>query len=308
MATLYKFKAYYTKLGVGAAPSSAPVATVVDTDAGTKLADAQATTTLANLVGYYEYEYSGADDLDLVCLFHTTDTTTDQQSLVSYVVDKVYQSKAKLVVIEGIVNSILADTGTDGVVLKAAGLSADAVVEIQSGLATTQHVQEVEDKIDIIDGVVDAVKAKTDMITTGITVLTIASPVIGSTITAIRGDTLVAVLEGIGSLVGYSNLWFTVKDDEADPDTASLIQIDTTYGLRYINGAAASDPENGSVTVTDEASGDVTIKLEAIETAQLSPRSYHYDIQVMDSTYVIKTLITGTFNVSPDYTRTYAWD
>ncbi len=291
MATLYKFKAYYTKLGVGAAPSSAPVATVVDTDAGTKLADAQATTTLANLVGYYEYEYSGADDLDLVCLFHTTDTTTDQQSLVSYVVDKVYQSKAKLVVIEGIVNSILADTGTDGVVLKASGLAADAVTEIQSGLA--------------LETTLNAVKAKTDMITTGITVLTIASPVIGSTITAIRGDTLVAVLEGIGSLVGYSKVYFTVKRDYADADTAAIIQIENTAGLKYLNGAAGT-PANGSLTIVDEASGDITIALDEVETAKLDPGVYSYDVQVVRTAGSVSTLTAGTFEVAADVTRATA--
>jgi len=36
--------------------------------------------------------------------------------------------------------SILADTGTDGVVLKAAGLNADAVTKIQSGLATPTNI------------------------------------------------------------------------------------------------------------------------------------------------------------------------
>ncbi len=39
--------------------------------------------------------------------------------------------------------------------LTASALATDAVTEIQSGLATTVHVQEVEDKIDIIDGNID---------------------------------------------------------------------------------------------------------------------------------------------------------
>ena len=111
MATIYKFKSYFTEGGIGTAPDPAPVATVLDTDANTKLADAQASTARSNLPGYYEYEYSGADDLDLVCLFHTTDTDTDQQDLVSYVVDKVYQGDAKLDVIDGVVDDILVDTG-----------------------------------------------------------------------------------------------------------------------------------------------------------------------------------------------------
>jgi len=194
-----------------------------------------------------------------------------------------------------IVASEQADTRllSDGVTLAdnaitSGTVAADAVTEIQSGLA--------------LETTLTAVKSKTDLITTG-TVITVTSPVSGSTITAIRGDTLVAVLEGIGELTGYQNLWFTVKDDEADPDSASLIQIDTTTGLHYINGAAASVPGNGALEVNDEASGDVTITLEAVETAKLSPRSYHYDIQVLDSTGAISTLITGTFNVSPDYTR-----
>ena len=443
MATLYKFKAYYTKSGVGAAPSSAPVATVVDTDAGTKLADAQATTTLANLVGYYEYEYSGADDLDLVCLFHTTDTTTDQQSLVSYVVDKVYQSKAKLVVIEGIVNSILADTGTDGVVLKASGLAADAVTEIQSGLALETTLNAVKAKTDtipaspaavgsamtltvgertaianevesqIIDdtdaekvlkaitdkiasvnpslddltlagiasavrtelttelaridaaistrlatagytapanadistiksktdnlpaspaasgeytsalsaiqadldnvsgsvgealGRLDNVQAKTDLITTG-TSLTIASVVSGSTITAHRGDTLSAALTNIGALTNNSKLWFTVKRDYDDADTAAVIQIEKTGGLLYLNGAVGT-AGNGSLTINDEATGDVTIVLNASETAKLSPGNYQYDIQILRSAGTpVSTLTYGEFVVPADVTRATA--
>lgn len=172
--------------------------------------------------------------------------------------------------------------------IDADALKADAVTKIQSGLA--------------LETTLTAVKSKTDLITTG-TVITVTSPVSGSTITAIRGDTLVAVLEGIGSLTGYSNLWFTVKDYHTDPDTASIIQIEKTAGLLYINGAAASDPENGSLVVTDEASGDVTINLAAVETAQLSPRSYYYDIQILLDTGVINTLIIGIFDVLPDYTR-----
>jgi hypothetical protein len=80
---IYKFKVAYTKLGIGTAPSSAPVCTVVDS-ANNKLADAQATTALANLPGVYLYSYTGAAGLDLIALFHTTDASMDQQDLYSY--------------------------------------------------------------------------------------------------------------------------------------------------------------------------------------------------------------------------------
>lgn len=89
MTTTYKFKAAYTKLGVGTAPSVAPVATIVNS-ANTVLVNAQATTALSNLPGVYLYSYSGTDGLDLIGLFHTDDATVDQQDVYSYTPDILY--------------------------------------------------------------------------------------------------------------------------------------------------------------------------------------------------------------------------
>ena len=174
-----------------------------------------------------------------------------------------------------------------------------------TGATQIARVGADSDTLETLSDQVDAVKAKTDMITTGITVLTIASPVIGSTITAIRGDTLVAVLEGIGSLVGYSKVYFTVKRDYADADTASIIQIEKTAGLKYLNGAAGT-PANGSLTIVDEASGDITIALDEVETAKLDPGVYSYDVQVVRTAGSVSTLTTGVFEVAADVTRATA--
>jgi hypothetical protein len=83
MTTVYTFKCAYTKLGIATNPSVAPLCTVVDT-ANNVLANAQATTALANLTGVYLYSYSGADDLDLIGKFSTTDISVDMQDLFSY--------------------------------------------------------------------------------------------------------------------------------------------------------------------------------------------------------------------------------
>lgn len=88
MTTVYKFKAGYTKLGVATNPSSAPVITVVDKD-NNALVTAAATTTRATLAGVYEYTYTGADNLDPVGMFHTTDTTMDAQDIFSYTEESV---------------------------------------------------------------------------------------------------------------------------------------------------------------------------------------------------------------------------
>jgi len=152
------------------------------------------------------------------------------------------------------------------------------------------------------DASIDAIKAKTDLFTTG-TSLTIASAVSGSTITAHRGDTLSAALENIGALTNYSKLWFTVKRDYDDADTAAVIQIEKTGGLLYLNGAVGT-AGNGSLTINDEATGDVTIVLNASETAKLSPGNYQYDIQILRSAGTpVSTLTYGEFVVPADVTR-----
>jgi hypothetical protein len=81
MTTNYYFPFYYTKLGVGTAPSAAPMITVVDFSDNI-LVNAQALTALANITGAYVYIYSGADNLHLVGKATTTDVTIDQRDLV----------------------------------------------------------------------------------------------------------------------------------------------------------------------------------------------------------------------------------
>ena len=172
--------------------------------------------------------------------------------------------------------------------------------------ADSDTLETLSDQLDAIDDYIDtevaAIKAKTDLITTG-TTLTIASVVVGSTITAHRGDTLSAALENIGALTNYSKLWFTVKRDYDDADSAAVIQIEKTGGLLYLNGAAGTTG-NGSLTINDVASGDVTIVLNASETAKLSPGNYQYDIQILRSAGTpVSTLTYGEFVVPADVTR-----
>jgi len=148
MTTIYKFKAYYTDAGVGTAQDPAPTCTVINMADDSKLADAQATTASTNMPGLYSYEYSGADGLDCVAWFKTTDTGCDVKELASYVSEKITTNlnadvagvETKLDTVDSNVDAILADTGTDGVVLKAAGLAADAVTKIQTGLATPTNI------------------------------------------------------------------------------------------------------------------------------------------------------------------------
>ena len=66
--------------------------------------------------------------------------------------------------------AILADTGTDGVVLKAAGLAADAVTKIQNGLATATALSTVSGLVDDLETRLTAARAGyLDNLNTGVT-------------------------------------------------------------------------------------------------------------------------------------------
>ena len=110
MTTIYKFKAGYTKLGIATAPSSAPTIKVVDSADNILVAALTATTALANLAGAYLYSYSGADGLDLIGLFHTSDATMDQQDLFSIPdMFSLMATAAALTTAQGNITTILAD-------------------------------------------------------------------------------------------------------------------------------------------------------------------------------------------------------
>lgn len=128
----------------------------------------------------------------------------------------------------------------------------------------------------------------------------VAAAVSGSTLTIRRGDTWSASLTDVGSLTGNTKLWFTAKRDPNDTDAQSLIQIERTVGLVYLNAAAATAGQ-GSLTVDDAATGDVTLVLAAAATATLPVGSYSYDIQMLTASGVT-TRTEGVLNVTSDIT------
>jgi hypothetical protein len=82
MSTTYKFKAFYKKAGIGTVPAAAPTVNVVD-NLGNLLANGAVTTPRPNMPELFEYTYTGADNLDPVAKFITTDLTMDESQLAS---------------------------------------------------------------------------------------------------------------------------------------------------------------------------------------------------------------------------------
>ena len=130
------------------------------------------------------------------------------------------------------------------------------------------------------------------------------SAVIKSAIIFNRGDTMILSFSGMGDLTNRDNIWFTMKGDKDDADTASLVQIDEDTGLLYINGAAAGVPGNGSITVVDVIPGNLTVRLEAVESAKVAccTRTY-YDLQVLYTDDTMLTPARGLAHLIGDITR-----
>ena len=272
--------------------------------------------------------------------------------------------------------SILADTGTDGVIvasgtvttltnlpavttdwLTAAGIKADAVTKIQANLAleatltaikgagwttetlaaldalidaikakTDQLVFTTPNKVDatatvdptgiatsaalaVVDANVDAIKLKTDAL--DVSSVSFVTSVVGSTITILRGDTWDdAHLLNLGDLTQYVSIDFMIKRSASELDADAIIHIrknasGLTDGLLRLNGAAHTTGTDGSITIDDAPTGDVTIMLKANITDDLTPGTYVYDIQLIEASEV-STLTTGTLVVTGDVTRLVA--
>ena len=159
------------------------------------------------------------------------------------------------------------------------------------------------------DAKIDAIKAKTDALDASS--VTVVAAVSGSTITVHRGDTLDDDhLLNIGDLTDYVSIDFTVKRSTYEADDDAIIHIrknasGTGDGLLRLNGAAYTTGTDGSITITDAPTGDVTIMLKAGVTDDLVPGNYVYDIQLIEAAGVT-TLTTGGLVVTADVTRLVA--
>jgi hypothetical protein len=125
-------------------------------------------------------------------------------------------------------------------------------------------------------------------------------------ITRRRGDSW-AISLTLGAITGWTSLWFTIKSDHEDADTAALVQVKLNAtglldGLLYVNGAAASSDALGSITVSDASTGAIIVAVDESITAQLTPGEYVYDAQVLISGST-STPDSGTFTVTADVTR-----
>jgi len=177
-----------------------------------------------------------------------------------------------------------------------------------TGSTQVARVGADSDTLETLSDQLDSVQAKTNLL--DVSAVTVRSAISGTTITILRGDTFECSISGLGSLASYASLDFTVKANKTQADAAALIRIRLNKtgladGLLTLNGATASNADDGSIVITDEAAGDITITLAASCTDDLTTGTYVYDIQMITASSV-KTLTSGKLVVSADVTRLVA--
>jgi len=123
-----------------------------------------------------------------------------------------------------------------------------------------------------------------------------------------RGDDWEISPTGLGSLVGYTSVWFSMKDEYIPDDLNATVKIvlnasGTGNGLIRLNKSASPDATWGSITIDDAANGNITITLSSNATKLLKlKKDYVYDIQFKVGS-TVSTPQKGEFEVSGDVTR-----
>lgn len=167
------------------------------------------------------------------------------------------------------------------------------------------RLDDVDDALADEAATLAAVKSKTDLIIAGRLTVSNSLTLTGNTLTLRRGTTWQIQLTGLGSLAGRSNLYFTVKTKpETQADDQSTLQISETGGLLYLNRAEATGRgAEGSIEVTDEDAGELTVTLEASASDELKPEGYRYDLKVIQAGGDVSAPVEGAALIAADVTR-----
>lgn len=178
-----------------------------------------------------------------------------------------------------------------------------------SALATTAHVQEVEDKVDAIP--VDTTVIAGQVWSYPSRSLTVSSVrprtlVDGDQFTIYKDTSVRIPLTLSADVSGYTNLWFTIKreQDLESADTQSIVHMDYLTGLLYINKAAAT-AGHGSIKLDDPALGCISVVIRKDGAALLpvyAKESLRWEVKGIAGS-VVDILLQGTCYIQPAVSR-----
>lgn len=261
---------------------------------------------------------------DYIAVFHTTDTSVDQKDLpalwltqkagVEHLDENVSAAKtltaaydaaktaaqASVTALEATAQSILEDTGTT-LPAQIAGLNnlsaAQALAQANAALAAYDPPTKAEmdaghallataTALATVDTVADAIKVKTDLITTN-TSVSVNSALNAGALTIYAGETLATTFTGLTIPSNWKYIDLALKSVATDTDAQSIVWIRATNpaagtdGLQRLNGATATAAQ-GSLTV-NQAAGTVAAWLADDATTQLTATTCVYGLKVIES-------------------------
>lgn len=239
--------------------------------------------------------------------------------------------------IDANVDSVLADTGTDGVVLATGAVTAAVIATgaIDADAIATDAITAAKVAADAIGSselattavneIVDAVwdELLSGHTTTGTTgkklgdldasSVSVVSAVSGSTLNITAHTTYTGTITGLTISASWEKIWFTLKAAPvSDADASAIVQILETNpadaaadGLIVLNASTSTTKAQASLTV-DQSAGSIVVTITDNATASLSEAyGLWYDIKQLVSG-ATTILTSGTANVTTAVTRTIA--
>ena len=126
----------------------------------------------------------------------------------------------------------------------------------------------------------------------------ITAAVSGSSITDIRGNSW--DIDVADLTLDANKIQFAIKKTVGNEDSEALLFVDTDTGLLIVNGAAATDATQASLTYTGTT---LTIETDAEITALLPVGDWRYGIQSITAGGVVSEIYGGTFTITADISK-----
>lgn len=109
-------------------------------------------------------------------------------------------------------------------------------------------------------------------------------------------------ITNLGDLTNLDKIWFTLRKRQNDSDSKSIIQIEQTAGLLISNGATATNPSHGTLTVSGSTI-TITVNQQVTQYCEVT-NNLNYDIKALTTGGQVRMLtISDQFIVENDVTR-----
>lgn len=121
-----------------------------------------------------------------------------------------------------------------------------------------------------------------------------------------RGTTWNFTISDLGDISNLTKIYFTLRKQNSDDESKSLVQIEKTAGLLISNGLVALESNLGSLTVLDDEEGVIQIKVSAEETKYYPSNTdnFVYDLKGVLANNEVKLVHKSKeFIISSDVTR-----